>query len=236
MTHELLVLLFTASSIAFIHTILGPDHYLPFVVMARAGKWSRLKTIWITILCGIGHVGSSVVLGVVGIAFGVAVMHLQWVESFRGNIAGWGLLAFGVAYFGWGVRNAIRNRPHHHLHVHSDGTFHTHDHSHHQEHVHVHHAEQPSMSPWILFTIFVFGPCEPLIPIVMYPAARNNYWAAAIVTLVFGVITIATMLAVVMASSFGLSLLPMGKLERYSHALAGLTIALCGGAIQFLGL
>jgi hypothetical protein len=44
------------------------------------------------------------------------------------------------------------------------------------------------------------------------------------------------MLAVVMASSFGLSLLPMGKLERYSHALAGLTIALCGGAIQFLGL
>jgi sulfite exporter TauE/SafE len=236
MTHELLVLLLTAASIAFIHTILGPDHYLPFIVMSRAGKWSQLKTIWITILCGIGHVGSSVVLGFVGIAFGVAFMHLQWVESFRGNIAGWGLIAFGVAYFAWGVRNAIRNRPHHHLHVHSDGTFHTHGHTHHEEHTHVHHAEQPSMTPWILFTVFVFGPCEPLIPIVMYPAARNNYWGVAIVTLVFGVITIATMLAIVMASSFGLSLLPMGKLERYSHALAGLTIALCGGAIQFLGL
>jgi hypothetical protein len=70
----------------------------------------------------------------------------------------------------------------------------------------------------------------------MYPAAKNNYWGVAIVTLVFGVITIATMLAVVLASSFGLSLLPTGKLERYSHALAGLTIALCGSAIQFLGL
>src|SRR5450759_2121821 len=236
MTHELLVLLFTAASIAFIHTILGPDHYLPFIVMSRAGKWSRLKTIWITILCGIGHVGSSVVLGFVGIAFGVAIMHLQWVESCRGNIAGWRLIAFRVAYCAWGVRNAIRNRPHHHLHVHSNGTFHTHDHTHHEEHAHVHNAEQPSMTPWILFTVFVFGPCEPLIPIVMYPAARNNYWGVAIVTLVFGVITIGTMLAVVMASSFGLSLLPMGKLERYSHALAGLTIALCGGAIQFLGL
>jgi sulfite exporter TauE/SafE len=236
MTHELSVLLITAASIAFFHTVLGPDHYLPFIVMSRAGKWSQLKTIWITILCGIGHVGSSVLLGFVGIAFGVAVMHLQWVESFRGNLAGWALIAFGLAYFAWGVRKAFKNKPHHHGHNHSDGTFHTHEHIHHEEHAHAHGGEQPSMTPWILFTIFVFGPCEPLIPIVMYPAAKNNYWEVAIVTVVFGVITIATMLSVVIASSFGLSLLPMGKLERYSHALAGLTIVICGGAIQFLGL
>lgn len=236
MSHELSVLLITAISIAFFHTILGPDHYLPFIVMSRAGKWSRVKTIWVTVLCGVGHVGSSVLLGFVGIAFGVAVMHLQSVESARGNIAGWALIAFGAAYSAWGIRRAVKNRPHHHVHVHSDGTYHTHEHTHHQEHTHVHATQGPSMTPWILFTIFVFGPCEPLIPLLMYPAAKGSYAEVALVTAVFGVVTIGTMLAVVGAASAGLSLLPAGKLERYSHALAGLTLVLCGVAIQFLGL
>ena len=236
MTQELSILLITAASVAFFHTVLGPDHYVPFIVMSRAGKWSNLKTAWVTILCGIGHVGSSVVLGLIGIAFGVAIFHLQSVESFRGNIAGWSLIAFGLAYGAWGVRRAIKNKPHHHVHVHSDGTHHTHEHAHHEEHAHPHETSQPSMTPWILFTVFVFGPCEPLIPILMYPAAKGSYWEVAIVTVVFGTITIATMLSIVLASSFGLSLLPMGKLERYSHALAGFTILACGVAVQFLGL
>jgi len=40
----------------------------------------------------------------------------------------------------------------------------------------------------------------------------------------------------VLAFSYGLSRVPLLKLERYSHALAGLIIFLCGGAIKFLGL
>ena len=50
------------------HTLMGPDHYVPFIVMSRARKWWMLKTVWITILCGLGHVGSSIVLGLAGAA------------------------------------------------------------------------------------------------------------------------------------------------------------------------
>ena len=56
---EVLLLLGAAVSVAFVHTVAGPDHYLPFVAMARAGSWSRARTIWITALCGLGHDGSS---------------------------------------------------------------------------------------------------------------------------------------------------------------------------------
>jgi nickel/cobalt transporter (NicO) family protein len=236
MSHALSVLLITAASVALFHTLFGPDHYLPFVVMSRAGKWSQFKTIWITIICGIGHVGSSVVLGLVGIAFGVAVMHLQWVESFRGNLAGWGLIAFGLMYGSWGVVKAIRNTPHHHLHPHSNGTMHMHEHTHEDEHLHIHEPQKQSMTPLLLFAIFAFGPCEPLIPILMYPAAKGNYWDVAAVTVVFGAVTLVTMLTVVLGSSYGLSFLPMGKLDRYTHALAGFAILMCGVAIQFFGL
>ena len=70
MKAELSPLIITAVSIAFFHTILGPDHYLPFIMMSWARKWSALKTSIITLLCGIGHIGSSVVLGLIGVAMG----------------------------------------------------------------------------------------------------------------------------------------------------------------------
>jgi drug/metabolite transporter superfamily protein YnfA len=53
---------------------------------------------------------------------------------------------------------------------------------------------------------------------------------------VFGGVTIVTMLSVVLVSTFGINLVPSSKLERYSHAIAGATICLCGVSIQFLGL
>jgi len=49
-------------------------------------------------------------------------------------------------------------------------------------------------------------------------------------------VTVVTMLGTVMLLSTGVERLPIKRLERYTHALAGATISLCGVAIQFLGL
>ncbi len=223
-------------SIAFFHTLFGPDHYVPFTVMARARRWSAFRTTWITVLCGAGHILSSVLLGVLGIAFGVAVAKLEMLEGLRGDIAGWALIVFGLVYFVWGLRRAIRNRPHTHFHFHRGDKVHAHTHVHQGEHVHVHEDAAASLTPWVLFTVFVFGPCEPLIPLLMYPAAKGMWLGVVWVTIVFGLTTIATMLAMVLASSMGLSFLRLGRLERYSHALAGATICVCGIMVQFLGL
>ena len=237
MTEEIQLLTITAASIALLHTLLGPDHYLPFIVMSRAGKWSMTKTIWVTIASGIGHVLSSVALGFIGIAFGIGINKLTGLESGRGSLAAWMLIAFGFAYMTWGIRRVYRNKKHSHLHVHEDGTFHDHKHSHQTNHSHVHENEKAkSLTPWILFTIFVLGPCEPLIPILMYPAAENNFSGLLIVTIVFGIVTILTMLLVVIVGFYGISFIHLGKLEKYTHALAGATIMLSGLGIMFLGL
>ena len=241
MTEGLAILCATAASIGFLHTLLGPDHYLPFVAMSRVGGWSLTKTLVITVLCGLGHVLSSVVLGLVGIAFGVAVLKLETIESLRGDVAGWLLLAFGLVYFIWGVRRAIRNKPHMHRHAHVDGTLHSHEHGHSGEHVHVHAqahtarqvtSEGGSMTPWVLFTIFLFGPCEPLIPIVMYPAAKGNMGGVLLVTAIFGSVTIATMTTVVVLAYLAIGSMRFERLQRYSHALAGFVVLLCGAAIK----
>lgn len=236
MQTDTLILIGTAASIGFIHTLLGPDHYLPFIVLSKARNWSITRTLIIAFACGLGHVLSSIILGFVGIAVGIAVFRLEAIESFRGDIAAWLLLAFGFTYFIWGIHRAIRKRSHDHAHIHEGGETHIHPHNHLAEHAHPHDIKVASLTPWVLFTVFIFGPCEPLIPLIMYPAATNNMLSVAIVASVFGFVTIGTMLSVVLISSYGLSKLPLRRLERYSHALAGLAIFLSGGAIKFLGL
>ena len=235
-TPEILTLMATAFAIGSLHTLMGPDHYFPFIMMSQSGKWTLRKTVWVTGLCGIGHVMSSVILGFIGVAFSVAISRLEAFESFRGNIAAWLLMGFGLVYSVWGIRKAMRARTHAHTHNHGDSE-HEHTHNHHDEHIHAHaRRNAKGYTAWALFIVFIFGPCEPLIPILMYPAAKESWAGMIAVTAVFAVTTIATMLGVVLAARFGLSFLPWKRLEKYTPALAGISIFLCGGAIQFLGL
>ena len=237
MTNEFIILVATTASVALIHTLTGPDHYLPFIVISKARDWKMKKTIWFTALCGVGHVGSSVVLGLTGIALGIAVGKLELFEGVRGSIVTWLFTSFGLIYMLWGIRKAYKNKSHKHVHYHSDESFHEHEHTHHQEHAHIHASgKKANITPWILFTIFIFGPCEPLIPIVMYPAAKHNYPEMIIVTVIFSLITISVMIILVTADSYGVRFLPMKKIEHYSHALAGGTIFACGLGMLFLGM
>ena len=70
----------------------------------------------------------------------------------------------------------------------------------------------------------------------MYPAARHSTAGVALVAAAFGLVTILTMLLIIAAASHGASFVKLGKLERFSHALAGLMIFVSGLAVQFLGL
>lgn len=237
MSSETILLLTTAASVGVLHTLLGPDHYLPFVAMARVGEWSRRKTLMVTTLCGVGHVAGSVGLGMLGIAFGLSLSRLEAFESSRGSIAAWALIGFGLLYTVWGLRKAARGHKHAHVHAHGNGTLHLHEHDHAAEHLHPHPKETGrSMTPWVLFVIFLLGPCEALIPLLMFPAATQSVGALFLVTGTFGVATVGTMLAIVFAGLEGIERLPFRRMERHAHTFAGLTILLCGVAIQFLGL
>jgi ABC-type nickel/cobalt efflux system permease component RcnA len=237
MNPEITLLILTAATVAFVHTLLGPDHYLPFVAMARARGWSLAKTLRITLACGAGHLAGSVLLGLAGILLGLQLSSLEWLESMRGKMATWLLIGFGLAYLAWGLRQAWRNRPHTHWHAH-DGVTHSHQHTHHADHAHLHREARVdrSLGPWLVFLIFVLGPCEPLIPLLMYPAARESMAGVLAVTTVFGLVTIATMLLTVYLAALGLGRIRLQSIERYSHAIAGGAILACGLGVAFLGL
>jgi len=237
MEQNIMVLLMTTISVGFVHTLIGPDHYIPFIVLSKSRKWSMTRTIGITSLCGIGHILSAVLLGLAAASIGSLLKRLEIIESVRGEIAAWLLTGFGFAYCIWGIRSAIKNKRHSHKHG-ADGLPHIHSHSHNHDHSRGHEPEtrkEPTL--WVLFVIFIFGPCEPLIPLVMYPAVQESMLNVILVTLVFGLSTLFVMLTVVVTSSYGLKkFIQFPFFERYGNAIAGGIICTCGLGITFLGL
>jgi ABC-type nickel/cobalt efflux system permease component RcnA len=240
MEHGLVWMLTAAASLGLVHTLLGPDHYLPFIALSRARGWGLTRTLRLTVLCGLGHVTASILLGLLGVAAGLAIGRLELLQAMRGDLAAWLLVGSGLAYAAWGLRRALRGRPHEHWHEHGDGSVHRHEHTHFGEHAHPHKLASGRLAAgrwagWSLFTVFVLGPCEPLVPMLMAPAVTGLWWAAALIVLVFAVATLAAMVGLVTAGCLGLARLSLAPVERFGHTLAGLVIAACGVAV-WLGL
>jgi sulfite exporter TauE/SafE len=218
-----------------IHTLLGPDHYLPFIVLSKARKWTRTRTLWITFISGLGHVTGSVVLGMIGIAMGISLSKLEAFEASRGSLVGWMLIAFGILYTAYGFFKYMKRGAHVHLpaFLRPRSIRHAHLHMDVKE-IEEDHAGR--LTPWILFLIFVFGPCEVLIPMLIYPAANQSGMGVFLVALVFGIATIGTMMLVVFLGYQGLSLARFKGREHQLHLFAGLVILLAGAGMQFMGL
>ncbi len=235
MNEQISILVLTAASLGFIHTIMGVDHYIPFVALSKSLNWTKVKTVMITTLCGIGHVLSTILIGIIGIAIGLSLSVFESIENTRGEFAGWLLLVFGLAYTFYGIYHAKFKHSHSHHHP-EVNLHHDHEHTHDNiEHKHIH-REPEKISSWTLFIIFVLGPCEALIPVLMIPAANHSVSGLILVTAIFGLATILTMVGMVLLGLYGVDLLPQKKLEKHIHTFAGLTILICGIGVQFFGL
>ena len=228
---DLQVLILTAITISFLHTVTGPDHYLPFVALSKSRGWSFPKTVFWTVICGCGHVWSSVLLGLGGAALGWSLSKLGNIESVRGGLAAWTLLGFGLIYAVWGLVKAQQDRRHKHFEITENGSVYVFEHNHGQA---VLPKERHKVTPWVMFIIFLLGPCEPMIPLLYFPAAKNSITAMLLLIVVYTVFTLATMIMMVAFGFYGVSLFKTNKLERYMHALGGATIFICGAGMVFL--
>ncbi|QNK64034.1 sulfite exporter TauE/SafE family protein [Pedobacter sp. PAMC26386] len=231
MTSTLIALAFTAITISFFHTASGPDHYLPFIVLSRSRKWSKMKTIFLTITCGLGHVLSSVILGLAGLFLGWQLNKVSWLQDVRGNVSSWALLAFGVIYLIYGLRQAFLNKPHKHFDVMGEEVYvYTHKHG-----EMVMPGNKVKVTPLVLFAIFVMGPSEPLIPLLFYSGTKRSVPEVVVLLSVFTISTVLTMLGMVLLGVYGYSFFKTDKLERYVHAIGGAVVTICGIGMVFLG-
>ena len=165
-------------------------------------------------ISGIGHVGSSILLGAVGILLGFSIHNLRAVEAQRAEIGLWLLIGFVVAYTIWGLKKSL-------------------DYKH--EHISINEMNSKTITLWTLFALFVLGPCEPLIPL-MFLATEYGWPGIFMTSLTFSLVTIFMMVTQALLAYIGIQLIRHDLSERYSHAFAGLVIVLTGAFVMFIGI
>jgi hypothetical protein len=172
-----------------------------------------------------------VLLGLGGAALGWSLSKVSWLEGLRGGLAGWSLLSFGMVYFVWGLLRAKQDRTHKHFDTTDEGSMYVFEHRHEQT---VTPGERHKVTPWVMFIIFLLGPCEPMIPLHFFPAAKASWHGMLLLILVYTIFTLATMVLMVSLGFFGVSIFKTDGLERYMHALGGAAILACGLGMVFL--
>lgn len=212
-----LALVLTTIATAVVHTLI-PDHWLPFVLVARAERWSNGRTLMLTGVSALLHVVISIALGLVAVAAGNgagrAISGLaEHLELLTAGL----LVVFGLVYMGWFL---VRGG-----HVHSFGL-----HPHHRPEDHDELSHAPRVKPLTGYTLaFIvgFNPCVLIIPCVLQAAQLSRATLVA-VAVAFAVSTIGSMLIVTILGLRGTEKLTSPFLTRYGEAFSGGLIALTG--------
>ncbi len=82
-------------TLATTHTV-SPDHWFPFVMVGRANKWRISWILGLATIAGIGHVGTSVFIGMIGVFAESGVS--KDIATFLENATPMLLIVFGFGY------------------------------------------------------------------------------------------------------------------------------------------
>jgi nickel/cobalt exporter len=223
-----------AAGVAFGHAVL-PDHWVPLAVLGRARRYPLAKIARLSGLAGVAHVLLSIVLGAAIIAVGLQFR--SSVSSAQDTIIGWLLIATGA---GFGVLQAT-GRGHRHDQDHGHDHPHVHDHSHGHDHPHVddhpHRHADPDARHGIgrLAAIMVpFGAAaSPDLTILPVFLAATTAGAATAVgsVVIFGAVTIGTMVGLTLGAAKGGYQIRGEWLDRWGNAVTAGVLVVIGALV-----
>ncbi|MGZ4261588.1 MAG: hypothetical protein ACXVR0_14935 [Solirubrobacteraceae bacterium] len=216
-------LIAAAAGVGFGHAIL-PDHWVPLAVVGRTRRYPLSKVARLSGLAGVAHVMVSLVLGAVIVIVGLQLR--DRIESAQSTIIGLILIATGVGFL------VLELNGHGHAHPHS----HDHDHDHSDEDDHGHAHGHPEDAPGgransLLGVMVPFGaaasPDLTILPVFL--AATTAGVDAAVGSLVvFGAVTIATIVGLTLFATVGGYQVRGAWLDRWGNVFTALVLVTIG--------
>ncbi len=230
MTQTTYLLIATAGATALFHTLI-PDHWLPFVLVARSQNWTLRKTFLTTLISALFHVALSLGLGILALYLGREFI-LAVGERLE-LIAGWALAFFGAVYT---LYFLVGGGQHQHYFP-GHGEHHPHeDYQTKDNQV----SEGPSKPhilsrhlgnrPWgaiALAAVVGLNPCVLAIPLVFATIAEDG-WALLGVSLAFAATSVIVLVGASVLAYSGLKHLRLTFLNKYGEVISGLLITLVG--------
>lgn len=193
---------------AFLHAAL-PTHWLPFVLVGRAQRWSMTRTLLAVVVAGLAHILTTAVLGGLIVAAGLALD--QWIKGVLPHLSAVLLFLFGGFY----LTRATLRRP-----VAASGPALT--------------EAEPAVSDRAAFVglvaMLAISPGEVLLPIYL-SASSEGVAALGLLSLVFAAGTILGMAVFTGLARAGASILRLERWARYEGAVLGLALIALGAMV-----
>jgi nickel/cobalt exporter len=203
-----MITLITGSLVlSILHGII-PNHWLPVLAISKKEKWDLSETSRVTIIAGLSHAASTVLIGVLLALVGAKLAAV--VESFTAFVAPGLLVALGVFYI-W------QHSHHHHFHMHG-------------------HPEQASNKTRLIFSLasaMFFSPCFE-IEAYFLVAGAEGWWLVALLAVLYTLVTISGMVIWVRLAHRGLLRMNWHSLEHNAGIITGITLVLSGALTFFL--
>ncbi|MDI6783628.1 MAG: hypothetical protein QME64_05970 [bacterium] len=200
-------LILISVGIAVVHAMI-PTHWLPFVLVSRAQKWSLKKMLSVVALAGLGHVASTTVVGILIAWIGWKVS--ETVEGIVGPIAAGILILLGMLYIGLYFKEL--------------------GHGHH----HGHPSELSDTGAVLsLIAILTFSPCEAMLPIY-FAASPLGWYMIILLSLFIALGTVGGMMILTYLAYRGIERFKFSKLEHYEKLILGSMLAILGFIVIFI--
>ena len=202
--HDVLLSLLGGGFVAaFLHAAL-PTHWLPFVLVGRAQRWTLPKVLGAVATAGLAHIATTAVVGALIVAAGLALD--QWIEGLMPHLSAVLLFAFGGFYL---IKAMVRRT----APLAANGA--------------TLELSEPTVSHaaafWGLVAMLAISPGEVLLPIYM-SSAQEGVGALALLTIAFAVGTILGMGVFTTLARAGASVLKLERWARYEGAVLGVAL------------
>ena len=190
---------------AFLHAAL-PTHWLPFVLVGRAQRWSLMRVMTVAVTAGLAHIASTALVGSLIVAAGLALN--AWIGGLLPHLSAALLFIFGAFY----LAKASLQKP-----ITATGP----------------EAEvpEPAVSDraafWGLVLMMAVTPGEVLLPIYL-SSATEGVAALGLLTLSFAAGTVLGMTLLSALASAGYSILRLERWARYEGAILGISLIVIG--------
>ena len=191
----------------------APDHWLTLCVLARNKQWAPKKLFGISFMTAIGHVGLSVVMGLVVVVIGLVFSHL--ISYYLDTGIGIAMVGGGLVV---GIIPLVRKNPHHHDHSH------VHDHEHDEGKKY---GKLTSKIGYFAILGAALSPDPSIIPIYLSAISAGFYFALEL-SVVFAVASIVTLLLLVYLGTMGLTKTLAKIPEKYNDSMVGFVIMAIG--------
>lgn len=192
--------------LSILHALI-PNHWLPVLAISRKENWTISQTTSVTLISGLSHAFSTVLIGVAVGMLGVALA--RHIESFAHIIAPLILISLGFFYI-------YQHHRHKHFHLHSEPKA----------------LSKRKIVVGLVVAMF-FSPCFEIEAYFLMAGAHG--WAqVALLAILYTSVTVAGMVVWIRIAYKGLLKLNWHSLEHNAGIITGTTLVLTGIASFFI--